>query len=246
MISADVAVGNVPLSAHVVNSTLVINGSDTPDVIVGGLNAEASDQFGSGDTSVEITLTIEKKSSETAENADEVLTAIGATGKLTGILLDITITKTTDGTLDNSYNETANLIQIIIPLPSELRNKRTYSVFRYHNGSVVEITATANNEGEYLTVNAAKTQITIFVQKFSTYAIAYTNYDSINYYTFTVSAGAGGTISPASVIAAQGCNVAFVCHFDSYNTYNQLTNMGGFGYSDYIDIELLILNVSRR
>ncbi len=74
-------------------------------------------------------------------------------------------------------------------------------MYRYHNGSVNTITETPNGDGEYLFVNAAKTQLTLHVMKFSTYGIAYTNYtysSNASYYSIASTATTGGTITASS------------------------------------------------
>jgi hypothetical protein len=204
----DKAVGNITLPAAVVNSVLVIQGGDTPDVLVGGLDAEAEDKSEGGD--VEITLTVEKKDEGDASSGAAVVNAVASAGQSTGMLLDITIRR--NGT---AYEETAGLIEIVIPLPEELQGKRNYTVFRYHGETVDEITETENDDGEKLLVSADKTQLTLYAKKFSTYAVAYTEPSSGGpYFSITAEASAGGAISPLTALVAAGGDKTFTITAD--------------------------------
>ena len=205
---ADVSVGNVTLPSKIINSTLLILGDAPPDVVVGGLDAEAQAQLGTG-TSVEINLTIEEKSSETAENGSAVRDVARAVHRIVGMYLDIDVSKTWNGTVDNGYNETDGLIEIIIPLPEELQGKQSYAIYRYHAGSVDVITNTPNGDGEYIAVNPGKTQLTICVKKFSTYVVTYINPVTTSYNTIRSASDEGGTISPFITEVASGKSKTF-------------------------------------
>ncbi len=222
---SDVAVGNVTLPSSVVNSKLVITGDGTPDVLVTGLNQEAGEQLGSS-SSVEITMTVEEKDPADADNGSFVVGAIKAANRKLGMLLDITLTMMRDGQAVE-YNETAGLIGIIIPLPEDLQGMASYRIYRYHNGSVEEITETPNGAGEYIEVNADRTQLTLHVKKFSTYGIAYV--ENL-YFQVTATAGIGGTITPESVIALSGSSLTFtITPEDGYEISDVLVNWQSVG-----------------
>ncbi|MEN6312746.1 MAG: InlB B-repeat-containing protein, partial [Clostridiaceae bacterium] len=189
--------GTVTLPSGYKNSTLDIIGSETPNVVVDGLNNLFNDSTTNTDDSkgytqedkqtvdnggtVEIKLTVQKNDQST--NKATVEAAMSSNGYTSGTVLDIDMTKTTttsNGASDNSQiTATSSLIKIIIPLPAELQGKDSYVVYRAHDyggGVVTEaITTTANANGEYIEVSSDKTQITAYLKYFSTYAIAYNN-----------------------------------------------------------------------
>ncbi len=211
----NVAIGNAALPTGNANSVLVVNGGDTPNVVVGGLDGEARAQLAHSTDNVEITLTVEEQVAATAANGNEVAGSVTDAGKQLGILLAIDVSKTVNGTPVPSYSETSGLIDIIIPLPAELRNKATYAVYRYHGAGVDAITETPNTDHEKIVIDRTNWTLTLSAKKFSTYAIGYTNpspspvgggFNSIGSYTITASAGEGGTVSSASASVSSGAS----------------------------------------
>ncbi len=78
----------------------------------------------------------------------------------------------------------------MISLPKALQGKASYTVYREHNGKAESLKN--GGSGERYEVSDDKTAITIFAQKYSTYAIGYTD-------SYTVIFDAGeGTVSPAN------------------------------------------------
>lgn len=77
------------------------------------------------------------------------------------------------------------LLEILLPLPTELQGKYGYSVYRVHSSTgqdqnkeaqeLKQGEANKNELGEYFTVNSDKTQLTLYVKCFSTYAVGYSN-----------------------------------------------------------------------
>ena len=194
--SGNVAIGNATLPSGNANSILVVNGSDTPNVVVGGLDSEAGAQLEDSSNphtdKVDITLTVEKKDASTAPNGGEVTGTVTAAGKQVGMILAIDVRKTVNETEDTSYNQTSGIIEINIPLPAELQGKATYAIYRYHGTSVDTITETPNADLERIVVDRTNWTITLYARKFSTYAIGYTN----------PSSGDGGRTAAAGTPAA--------------------------------------------
>jgi uncharacterized repeat protein (TIGR02543 family) len=196
--SGNVAIGNATLPSGNANSILVVTGSETPNVVVGGLDSEAGAQLSNSDDPlsdhVEITLTVEEKNAATAANGIEVTSTAAAAGKQVGIILSIDVRKTVNGSEDTSYNQTKGLIEINIPLPIELQGKATYAIYRYHGSSVDTITETPNDGAvERIAIDRSNWIITLYANKFSTYAIGYTNPSS---------GGGGGTVPRGTTAAA--------------------------------------------
>ena len=226
--------GTVTLPSGNKNSTLEVNGSGTPNVVVDNLNgvfgdssvytpANNNDVTNNGAT-VEIKLTVQKNDSSADKTTVEATMTSG--GYTTGMFLDVDMTKTvtsSSGALTDETPVTAvsNLITLVIPLPVELQGKDSYMVTRAHdyndgNGTVVDtITTTANVYGEKIVVSADKTQLYLYVRFFSTYAIGYKT-TSITVggggnvsYAITATAGTGGSISPTSASVVSGGSITF-------------------------------------
>lgn len=178
-VSGNVAIGNAALPSGNANSILVVNGSGTPNVVVGGLDSEAGAQLLDSDDPdtdrVEITLTVEEKDASAAVNGSEVTGAVTAAGKQVGMILAIDVRKTVNGTEDTLYSQTNGLIEINIPLLAELQGKAAYSIYRYHGSGVDTITETQNDDLEQIVIDRTNWTITLYAKKFSTYAIGYTN-----------------------------------------------------------------------
>ncbi len=217
VINCDKAVGNVILPSGKASSALVVNGSDTPDVVVGGLNTEANKQHADDkSTSTVITLTVEEKEEKTADKGAEVTAAASKNGKLVAMLLQIDISKYTDNAKVDGFNETSDLIELIIPLETALQGKDNYCVYRSHKDSISHIesidtiTNTPNSDKEFLYLSTDGKSIILHVKKFSTYAIAYSApvISSINY-QIQATSGIGGSISPSSCSVLAGGSKTF-------------------------------------
>lgn len=70
--------------------------------------------------------------------------------------------------------EANELIGITIELNEADRGNYDYLVYRYDRGAFEALSETANSSGEFIYVNASKTLLTLYVKKFSSFAIAYT------------------------------------------------------------------------
>ncbi len=167
-------------------SSLVEVTDGSPAIVVGGLD----EAFATDDTdeevldaggAVELKLTVDDTTS--APDAEDAA-KIEAAASNVALYLDITLTKTVTDMYGNIIGDTTTLtavenedglLEIIIPLPTSLQGKSSYSIYRVHDGALQQLTTSANDDGEYYEVNAAKTVITLHVRNFSTYAIAYKN-----------------------------------------------------------------------
>lgn len=221
------------------NSRLEILGSDTPNVVEDGLDNEFSyptsyDMSTDGSVvtaggTVEIKMTVQKN--DDSENRDTVKAAMNSSGYGTGLILDLDLMKTvttSGGEVQEktAITETGGLLTLIIPLPADLQGKDSYVVYRAHDygGStglkVDAITTTANSNGEYLTVNGDKTDITLHAKYFSTYVIGYPasssggdstdTSSSDSYYNITTTSSTGGSItSSGSSSVASGKSITY-------------------------------------
>ena len=184
---------------------------------------------------MEFKMEVEKQD---APPASIQIEAIKPSGQTVGLYLDLNITKTVipkDGTPTSStVAEVGSLIETLIPLPAEMQGKDSYVVYRAHDG-VAEALPNGGT-GERYEVNADKTAITIFAQKFSTYAIAWSDSGetpvdppitppivptvpsspsgggssgtNVKTYAITVEKTAHGTVTSSRTNAASGTTVA--------------------------------------
>ena len=124
--------------------------------------------------SVGVSLTVKNTaSSGVSEKIKEKL----AGSNLVGLRLELTVEKTVteNGAVVERTNipDTGVLLKTTITLPAELQGKSGYVVYRLHDGNVHVLTETANENGEFISVSADKTQITICARLYSEYVIAY-------------------------------------------------------------------------
>ena len=124
--------------------------------------------------SVGVSLTVKNTaSSGVSEKIKEKL----AGSNLVGLRLELTVEKTVtaNGVVEwkQTIPDAGVLLKTTITLPAELQGKNGYVVYRLHDGNVHVLTETANENGEFISVSADKTQITICARLYSEYVIAY-------------------------------------------------------------------------
>lgn len=183
--TAEFAGADIDLPLGRTNSVVEIP-AGTPAIVVGNLEKIFEHQDGvvftsadqtavnSGGT-VEIKITAELVAEDPADSDQNMITGQAPSGEV-GLYLDMKLNKsvtTGSGTVDTPLNASNTLLEIVVPLPSELQDKNNYVVYRCHGGAVQTLTAVPNGDGEYITVNAGKTAITIHAKLFSTYAVGY-------------------------------------------------------------------------
>ena len=124
--------------------------------------------------SVGVSLTVKNTaSSGVSEKIKEKL----AGSNLVGLRLELTVEKTVtaNGVVESKQTipDAGVLLKTTITLPAELQGKNGYVVYRLHDENVHVLTETANENGEFISVSADKTQITICARLYSEYVIAY-------------------------------------------------------------------------
>lgn len=194
-------------------NSVVSVAQEAPDIVVGGLNElYTSDKIYTvddkktvqGGGTVELSLAVATKEPDSEEAAKISSVAVGQ--KL-GLFLDVEVTKRTTpaggGASDVlTISETPELLQLVIPIPEELQSKNAYSVLRLHDDEVDTIDETANEHGEYIQLSEDGKYLTLYVRRFSLYAVAYLvpSSSSTTSYTVDVSCGANGAISPTGKV----------------------------------------------
>ena len=164
--SPDIVVGNLDTIFHQEPDNTVYTEKDQETVEAGG--------------KVEFTFTAEEKQkTEVSKDLQKIQTVSGESNL--ALVMDYKLDKAVfnpDGTLDTTASKAitqANvLLEVLLPLPTELQGKDSYSVYRVHDGQAQELTMTPSADlGEYFTVSSDKTSLTLYVKCFSTYAVGY-------------------------------------------------------------------------
>ena len=190
-VTGDIQVGTVkiPLGRK---SSIFVNKDDVPVNVVGRLN-EVFDNVGSntdddlgvtvsdldcvnngGETVVRLEANSVDENTQ-ANQISDIESEINRNNKYLGYLVDLSVYKYVtplNGTTKTTrLKELNNLVDIYISLPDEMRGKKGYAVYRFHEGKIDKITETPNDRGERIEVKG--NTIILTVQKFSVYAIAY-------------------------------------------------------------------------
>ena len=210
--NANTTDANIQMPEEGKKDSVVTISKDTPDVVVGYLDQ----QFTSGDdayvgsdsnNTVKIELTVEEQSEDVADGAENIQEL--ADGRKVDMYLDLELTKTVTGATPSveTLPETESLLKIIIPY--DLSGKTNVKVYRVHSSiaeALPEIEYSADVQtSECFMVDNTDDQVIVWADKFSTYAIAYSNIPSDNgssgsrnsgsrSHTIDASAGDGGTI----------------------------------------------------
>lgn len=177
---------NFSLPEGITNSVVEVT-PGSPDLVVGNLDEIFNNTDGEDYTEedaatvvnggkVEITFNADEKQETEVQDDLEKLQSAG--GSNLSLFLDCTLTKTvTDetGTVTKEIHQSSEVLEVRLPLPTELQGKYDYTVSRIHADEAQVLTTTANELGEYFEVNADKTVLTLHVRCFSTYAVGYRN-----------------------------------------------------------------------
>ena len=162
-------------------------------VAVGGLDAEASSvrkaDNVANDKTVSVVMTVEQKVEETAANADLILSF--AKNKSLKFI-EIKVEKTIDS-VTTVIDETINVLEIVVPY--EKAGKKDIAVYRCHGNSVEELTRSDSKESGTFSVDAENGLVYIYTNRFSTYAIGYTPYYSVNGAVLLGSFGGTATVT---------------------------------------------------
>lgn len=184
-----IQVSDVTLPDGDMNNTIVLD-ENTPDMIIGGLDALLSDDSTASEDTAGITqsdrevveaggsveIRFEAKPlAEIPADEDILKQAMKDDHKQPAMNLDMTIAKTVTaaegGSLTTNLTQLGTPLTIRIPIEEELQGKENYVVYRYHNGAVDRITEQTGEE--YIVVSENGTVITLYASKFSTYVLAY-------------------------------------------------------------------------
>lgn len=202
----DLAAGIITLPNDQKNSVLDVQGTDTPAVVVNGLDAAAAEQT---DNSCTVTMTVTKKEADDSDIATEASHIISIAGGQSLRYLKIEVTKKVGNDAPASLTSLTTVQEIVVPY--DFSGKTDVTVYRCHDSAASALTALrarpalSNAADDTFYANSADGKIYIYASKFSTYAIGYSTGSggsnpggglTIASYTVTASAGAGGSISP--------------------------------------------------
>ncbi len=213
----DYAAGTIILPSGKTNSVVEVK-SNTPPVVVGkldelfgplatekdkGITAEDNAVVLAGGT-VEIRLTAQGQTADTAANAGSITAEAAGNGKTVGLFIDLAVFKTVKdfGGIEASgqssvLTELPDLIEVLIPLDAAHQGRANYVLYRYHGSAVDTITAVENPEHEKIELINGGTVLKATLKKFSTYAVAYT----ASTYTVSFDSNGGTAVAPITGIA---------------------------------------------
>ena len=183
---------NATLPKGATNSIVEVT-PGSPDIVVGELDTvfdhpddtvytKADQTTVQAGGKVEITFTAAVKQKTDVATDLEKIQSISGSSSL-ALTMDYALTKTVtepdgDKREPQSISQSNVLLEVLLPLPTELQGKANYSVYRVHSGQAQELKegkANQNALGEYFTVSGDKTGLTLYVSCFSTYAVGYSD-----------------------------------------------------------------------
>ena len=150
------------------------------EVAVGGLDREAEDIRASESVSdekyVAVTMNVEQKTAETAQNADKIT---DASPEKVFEFYEINVQKTIDD-VTTEMAETSNVIEICIPYKNI--NKKNVTVYSYHEGEVRTFQKSDTKADGTFMLDETNGVVKIYTSKFSTFAIGYSAFFDVNAY----------------------------------------------------------------
>lgn len=195
--SPDIVVGNLNTVFHQEPDDTVYTEDDQKTVIDGG--------------KIEVTFTAEEKQKTEVSEDLQKIQAVSGDSNL-ALVMDYKLEKEVfdeNGQKIDSASKTITLsnvlLEILLPLPAELQGKTDYAVYRVHNNVAEAMKANPDSDEEGFKVEGR--YMTIYAQKFSTYAIGYTEAGGNNNNNQTSGGGGGGstpTYSPSIVQPEHG------------------------------------------
>lgn len=193
------------------NSALIVEKEtgiteEVPKIVVGGLDQVAASE------NADITMTVTQKK-EDKENTTQTAIKEATKGQSIGMYLDVKLKKGTD-----SLTNSGSVLELIFPY--NFTSKTDVKVWREHGGSIdgfEELKTKPASSFVDKTFYSDKENglIYVYANKFSTYAISYTQVSSNNggsshgggssnnYCTITATAGSGGTISTGKTVSVR-------------------------------------------
>ena len=172
---AGATVKNIILSSGKTESVLNVN-SDI-GVVVGGLDQEAESirqgEAVSADKDVSISMNVEQKPAETAQNADKIIESAPEENLE---FLEIKVEKTVDN-VTTALDSTTNVIEVIVPYANVA--KRNVTVYSYHDGEVLSYENSNTKADGTFSVDKEQGIVKIYTSNFSTFAIGYTPYYTV-------------------------------------------------------------------
>lgn len=94
-----------------------------------------------------------------------------------------------------------------MPLPAQLQGKYQYSVARWNDGAAEVLHQSTNQTAERFVVSADRQTLTIYANRFSLYAIGYSDYVVTGNVVHLPDETSNGTVSANAMFAAPGTKV---------------------------------------
>lgn len=182
---------NIKMPGGSKNSVVEVK-DNTPSVVAGGVDELAESETVRPGEAVTVKLTVEKKE----RPADKAEIDNAAQGKTVELYLDLSLLKTVvsgGGASESPITDTRGRVLTVV-VPYDFTGKTGVTVYRSHGGSAAALSALTSVPGApadgTFYADSANGRITIYADKFSTYAIGYTAAGQSTY-TLTVNGGTG-------------------------------------------------------
>ncbi len=245
-----------------INSKLVVEGNNTPNIVAGGLDSEAAAQAESNggiaaNTEITITMNVAEKSEEEIDASADVQlkeakdtiqemieesdTSNGDTESeekmppkgMDFFEIKVSKTITTEGQADNvtAVEETHTVLELVVPY--DFAGKENIKVYRHHNNKAESFTELSQmpTAGAYADktyyLNKEAECVHIYTQKFSLYAIGYT--EAVNNSDGSVT---GGYVPAPTVPSGtnQKDSEPKTGDYTPVEIYATVTMIAGYGY----------------
>lgn len=167
---------NIELSGANTQSLVNVIGDEA--IAVGGLEKLAktirNTESIPSDSSLTLTMNVEQQEAEKAEHVDEFEEqAVRQNLKF----YDIVVEKSVDG-VSTYLDTTSDVLEIVIPYENIDRSE--ISVYSYHDGELITYVESSTKDADTFSLDLENGLVRIYANKFSSFAIAYTPYFSLN------------------------------------------------------------------
>ena len=162
---------DITLPAESITSRVAVEGTSTPDIMVGGLDVLA-EQLSAEHPGSAVAVTMSVKQTESVDT--DVASAIGALAPYqTLAFFDITVAQQIGDAAAVELSDTSEILEIIVPFTFS-NGKQDVAVYRYHNGQPERLTESGSKLDGTCRLDRTNGRIYIYTNRFSIYSVGFT------------------------------------------------------------------------